>query len=664
MPPPNSQSAQSPVAPEAGATVDRWLSFLEELHPTEIDLGLERVLVVLRRLFPRKPRGRIITVAGTNGKGSAVATLEALLQAAGRTTGAYTSPHLETYNERIRLNGTMIEDAALVSAFEQVEAARRGVSLTYFEFGTLAAFVALAEAGVEDWLLEVGLGGRLDAVNVLDPDLAILTSIGIDHVDFLGDNREQIGFEKAGILRPGIPAVCADTDTPRSVLQQVAAQKVKLALVGRDYQLLEDGADGQRSVLLDYQDRRVRLPSGPLPVPSVAAAVVALSSLAPDLEVARIEQVLDELTVPGRFERMSTRPDVVVDVGHNPHAATWLAQRIHAEKAPGRRVLAVYAALSDKDVVGVYEAMKSEVDEWWLAGLDVPRGLSAVALSDRLSGAMLGGCSCSDTVGQAISAARAAARPGDLIVIFGSFFTVSEARRRLSPISARKRLTSFLDGSDREEFSFPSPSDPHDQLPAADYHHQLAEARSRTGESEALVVMAGRTCGVPLVACAFDSGFLGGTMGEEVGDRFVRAVDLAIERRLPLVCFSASAGLRVQEGIRALLQMAKTAAALERMHKAGIPYISVLTEQVAGEVSASLAMLGDLNIAEPDLQMGYASTEVIEQVELDALPAGFQGSQFLLEQGAVDMILDREQMRERIAHILAKFAGQGVPDTP
>lgn len=430
MPPPNNKAAQPPVAPEAGATVDRWLSFLEQLHPTEIDLGLDRVLVVLRRLFPRKPRGRIITVAGTNGKGSTVAALEALLRASGRTTGAYTSPHLETYNERIRLNGTMIEDAALVEAFEKVEAARRGVSLTYFEFGTLAAFVALADAGVEDWLLEVGLGGRLDAVNVLDPDLAILTSIDIDHVAFLGDNREQIGFEKAGILRPGIPAVCADTNTPRSVMQQVAAQKVDLALVGRDYHLQEGSSSCPGRVLLDYQDRRVSLPSGPLPVPSVAAAVVAVSTLQPELKVATVEQVLNTLTVPGRFERMSTRPDVVVDVGHNPHAAGWLAQRIRQEKRTGRRVLAVYAALSDKDAVGVCQAMTSEVDQWWLAGLDVPRGLSAQALSDRIQGVAPGSLCC-ETVGQAVSAALAAADPEDLVVVFGSFFTVAEARRLL-----------------------------------------------------------------------------------------------------------------------------------------------------------------------------------------------------------------------------------------
>ena len=436
MPPPSNNNVQPPVAPGAGATVDQWLSYLEALHPTEIDLGLDRVLVVFRRLFRRKPSGRIITVAGTNGKGSAVASLEALLQAAGRTTGAYTSPHLEVYNERIRLNGRNIDDASLVSAFERVEAARRGVSLTYFEFGTLASFVALAEAGVDDWLLEVGLGGRLDAVNVMDADLAIITSVDIDHVAFLGDNREVIGFEKAGVLRPRIPAVCADNEPPRSVLQQAAAQKVDLALAGRDYQVqsIESGQDGTPArLVLTHQGREVSLPSGPLPVPSVAAAVVAMHTLEPGLDNALVERALQQLKVAGRFERMLAQPDIFVDVGHNPHAARWLAGRLEAEKNAGSRVIAVYAALGDKDVNGVLEAMKPVVDRWWLAGLAVPRGLSAQALYQRAHSVELDHCECAETVSQAISSARAIARPEDLVIVFGSFFTVAEARRLLLP---------------------------------------------------------------------------------------------------------------------------------------------------------------------------------------------------------------------------------------
>ena len=433
MPPPSNRSDQPPASPGAGATVDQWLAYLEAIHPTEIDLGLDRVLVVLRRLFRRKPDARIITVAGTNGKGSAVAAVEALLRAAGRRTGAYTSPHLQRYNERVRLDGEDISDEALVRAFEAVEVARGNVSLTYFEFGTLAAFVAFAEAGLEDWVLEVGLGGRLDAVNVLDADFVILTSVDIDHVAFLGDNREVIGFEKAGVLRPGIPAVYADTDPPRSVLQQAAAQKVEMAMLGRDYQLTPEPptASAFPAVVLDYQNQQLRLPAGPLPVKSVGAAVVGVRQLEPGLPVADIEKVLAGLVVPGRFERLGSSPDIFLDVGHNPHAAGWLAGQLVSLKSPGRRIHAVYGALSDKDIEGVGKAMAGVVDAWYLASLQVPRGLSGQDLRARLASAGISDASVFETVGDALSSARSSAALNDLVVVFGSFFTVAEGREIL-----------------------------------------------------------------------------------------------------------------------------------------------------------------------------------------------------------------------------------------
>ncbi|SNC74433.1 dihydrofolate synthase / folylpolyglutamate synthase [Marinobacter sp. es.048] len=433
MPPPSNRPDQSPASPAAGATVDQWLTYLEAIHPTEIDLGLDRVLVVMRRLFRRKPGVRIITVAGTNGKGSAVAALETLLRAAGRRTGAYTSPHLQRYNERVRLNGEDISDDSLVSAFEAVEAARGNVSLTYFEFGTLAAFVAFADAGLDDWILEVGLGGRLDAVNVLDADFVILTSVDIDHVAFLGDNREAIGFEKAGVLRPGIPAIYADTDPPRSVLQQAAAQKVRMAMFGRDYQLIPESqaSPGIPAMVLNYQNQPIRLPAGPLPVKSVAAAVVAVRQLEPDLSVTVIEQVLSGLCVPGRFERLGSCPDIFLDVGHNPHAAGWLAEQLGGLKLPERRVHAVYGALADKDVEGVGRAMIDVVDAWYLASLKVPRGLSGHDLQARLAGASIAHAPAFESVQEALDSALSAAAPNDLVVVFGSFFTVAEGREIL-----------------------------------------------------------------------------------------------------------------------------------------------------------------------------------------------------------------------------------------
>lgn len=430
MPPPSNRPNQLPASPGAGATVDQWLSYLEAIHPTEIDLGLDRVLVVLRRLFRRKPFARIITVAGTNGKGSSVGALEALLRAAGRRTGAYTSPHLQRYNERVRLNGEDITDDSLVSAFEAVEAARGNVSLTYFEFGTLAAFVAFDDAGLDDWILEVGLGGRLDAVNVLDADFAILTSVDIDHIAFLGDNREVIGFEKAGVLRPGIPAVYADIDPPRSVIQQVAAQKVQMAMVGRDYELIAESqsASGFPAVELSYHDQTMRLPAGPLPVKSVAAAVVAVRQLEPGLSVSVIEQVLAGLSVPGRFERLGSSPDIFLDVGHNPHAAGWLAGQLSSLTSSGSRIHAVYGALADKDVEGVGGAMIDVVDAWYLASLKVPRGLSGHDLQTRLADVGVTNAPAFESVKEALNSALSAAKPNDIVVVFGSFFTVAEGR--------------------------------------------------------------------------------------------------------------------------------------------------------------------------------------------------------------------------------------------
>lgn len=431
MPPSSNTDGKPPVAPGANATPDQWLSYLESIHPSEIDLGLDRVLLVLRRLFPRKPSARIITVAGTNGKGSAVAAIEALLRAAGRTTGAYTSPHLHRYNERVRINGVDISDEALVRAFEAVETARGRTTLTYFEFGTLAAFVAFAEAGVEDWVLEVGLGGRLDAVNVLDADFAVLTSVDIDHVAFLGSDREVIGFEKAGVLRPRIPAVYADEDAPRSVLQQVSAQKVTLALYGRDYQLRlpEVGAVGESAkVHLDYRGETILFPSGPLPVKSVAAAVVAIRTLAPELSITRIESTLRGLSVPGRFEQLADNPATLVDVGHNPHAATWLADRLASMRVSGQRVVAVYAALGDKDVEGVARAMIPVVDEWFLAPLPVPRGLDVETLVERVRSAGVARFTRCESVAAALKMAREVAGHAGLVIVFGSFFTVAEAR--------------------------------------------------------------------------------------------------------------------------------------------------------------------------------------------------------------------------------------------
>ena len=437
MPPPNDPRARLPLAPGAGASLEDWLTYLESVHPTEIDLGLDRVLVVFRRLFRRNPCARILTVGGTNGKGSTVVALESLLASAGRTTGAYTSPHLQKYNERVRVGGRDVSDETLIRAFEAVELARGKTTLTYFEFGTLAAFKVFEEAGVDDWVLEVGLGGRLDAVNILDADLAIITSVDIDHVSFLGSDLETIGFEKAGILRSNRPAIFADFDPPRSVLQQANAQNIRLLRPGNGYTLTaSQGQGGKARLEIEGDATGIALPDVGLPLTSLAAAVVAIRQLEPELPVKVIEQQLDGLSLPGRFERLSESPLVIADVGHNPHAARWLASRIGAIRQPGQRVLAVYGALGDKDVEGVVSAMSGQVDRWFPAALSVPRGLGCEELAERMSAIEDGSggslsAICSGSVAAAISAAIAEAGENDLLLVFGSFFTVSAARELL-----------------------------------------------------------------------------------------------------------------------------------------------------------------------------------------------------------------------------------------
>ena len=418
--------------PGAGASLQDWLTYLESIHPVEIELGLERVLLVMRRLLPAGVRSRVVTVGGTNGKGSTVAALEALLLRAGRSVGCYTSPHLLDYNERVRVNGQPVSDDVLIRAFDQVEAARGRVSLTYFEFGTLAAFLAMVEAEVDTMVLEVGLGGRLDAVNILDADLAIITSVDLDHMAWLGDDRETIGYEKAGILRPGQRAIYGDDSPPSSVLQQAAAQRVQLSRPGQDYRIDHEPSG---PTLVTATGHRIPLPASGLPLNSLAAAAVAALELEPDLSDDAIAGILATTRLAGRFEQVIRAPEVYLDVGHNPHAAQWLAHRLTALKRgqTDRRVLAVYAGLEDKDSAGVGQALSAVVDQWYLAGLGVPRGLPVTALAERLQGVLpAAGIVTSATVSEALERALAQSRENDLVLVFGSFFTVVEGKRYFS----------------------------------------------------------------------------------------------------------------------------------------------------------------------------------------------------------------------------------------
>lgn len=414
-------------------TLDEWLSWQEGLNPKEIDLGLERVSRVLHRAGHASHFAcPLITVAGTNGKGSVVAYLEAIALAGGYKTCSYTSPHLLRYNERIRINGSDIDDESLCAAFERVDQARAEEQLTYFEFGTLAAIDLFMAAKPDLVIMEIGLGGRLDAVNIMQPGVAVITTIAIDHTDWLGTDRETIGLEKAGILRAGCPAVCGDFNPPRSVLDHAAKLGVDLKLIGNDF-----GVEPRPEtwVLRTNGNSVDGLPlpalAGQFQLANAATAIMALMSLHGfRTGVDAIKQGLENVRLPGRFQTIRQQPVVIVDVAHNRQAAESLVSQLRAHDCAGR-TCAVVAMLADKPVTDVVEVMSGEIDSWYTAGLEsVPRGLSATQMAAAVEqlGSDVKLCAASTVAGACEQALAAAAR-ADRIIIFGSFYTVAEAMR-------------------------------------------------------------------------------------------------------------------------------------------------------------------------------------------------------------------------------------------
>jgi len=414
-------------------TLDQWLCWQESLNPKEIDLGLGRVSRVLHQAGHNNHFDcPLITVAGTNGKGSVVAYLEAIALAEGYSTCSYTSPHLLRYNERIRIDGDEIDDNSLCNAFERIDQARVDVDLTYFEFGTLAAIDLFMAAKPDLVIMEIGLGGRLDAVNIMQPSVAAITSIAIDHTDWLGTDREAIGFEKAGIFRAGQVAVCGDADPPQSLLRHAEKLGVDLKLIGKHFHAQHTGEKWSFST----EDKAVdELPlpalSGEFQLANAATAIMVLKSL-PEMRVsaAAIKQGLRHVCLPGRFQRLRQQPAVIVDVAHNSQAAASLLSQLKADECSGR-THAVVAMLADKPVADVIHQLSSEIDCWYTAGLEsVPRGLSAkqmaVAVEQQASDVKL---SAASTVARACEQALAAAGKDDRIIIFGSFYTVAEATR-------------------------------------------------------------------------------------------------------------------------------------------------------------------------------------------------------------------------------------------
>jgi dihydrofolate synthase/folylpolyglutamate synthase len=436
-----------------------WLNWQESLNPAEIDLGLDRIAEVLARagLFSSF-NCPLITVAGTNGKGSVVAMLEAMAMSAGLKVCSYTSPHLFQYNERIKINAQSVDDDVLCAAFERIDQARGNCQLTYFEFGTLAAIDLFFKQQPDLVILEVGLGGRLDAVNIMDPDVSVLTSIAIDHVDWLGDNRELIGFEKAGIFRARKPVICGETEPPQSVIAEAERQQCEFLLAGRDFDVMA----GDDRVLNSWKLKSCYGDIENLPVPNLtgefqkfnaATAILALQLLQSkglltsgfNLADAAVS-ALSRIDLAGRFQKINNQPQVYVDVAHNPQAALALSSQLKLNESDESKTWAIVAMLSDKDIKGVIESVSAEIDHWCFAGLEnTPRGLSAQALIENLPDVFIKATKqenqckiLSDTVLSAESVKQACelvlskATKNDRIIIFGSFYTVAEAMQYFS----------------------------------------------------------------------------------------------------------------------------------------------------------------------------------------------------------------------------------------
>ena len=415
----------------ADAGLSEWLEYIGAVHPKSIAMGLERVSEV-RRAMKLAPQFPVITVGGTNGKGSTCAMMEAILSAAGHRVGCYTSPHLFLFNERIRIGRRSVSDVDIIAAFEQVEASRRAVPLTYFEFATLAAVKTFVDREVDVAILEVGLGGRLDAVNVFDADCAVITGISIDHVDYLGDTREAIGYEKAGIFRPGRPAICADPDPPQSMLHCARVTGARLMRLGDAFHFAArprqwDFTCGEETLRnLPYPALR-----GRFQVRNASAAIAALRSLSNlplPVTAEHIATGLRDARLPGRFQVLREAPTVVVDVAHNPEAAVSLAENL-ATSGPFDRTFAVFAMLGDKDIAGVINAIHGCIDIWLIADLRTDRGAPADRLRRELREAGVPGASIVsfDNPTLAYSAALERARAGDRVIVFGSFHTVAAA---------------------------------------------------------------------------------------------------------------------------------------------------------------------------------------------------------------------------------------------
>jgi dihydrofolate synthase / folylpolyglutamate synthase len=435
-----------------GKTLSQWLALQEAAHPKSIDLGLARVGAVARRLGIERPNSSVITVGGTNGKGSTAAHLEALCLAAGRSVGLFTSPHFLRYNERIRIDGVEPQDAAIVAAFERIEAARGATTLTFFEYNTLAALLLFAERQVEVALLEVGLGGRLDATNLIDADVSVVCSVGLDHRDWLGETVEEIGAEKAGIFRSHRPAVLGAAAMPASVYSAIASLGARAIVAERDFTWqvqVRSGAEPRwryRGIRLDLADLPPSALAGSIQYRNASTALAALEALAmygerpaaqkviAALDASTVVAALRRVRLAGRFQIVPGPVEWILDIAHNPPAAEVLASQLQERPCQGR-TLGVVGILGDKDAPAIGRALASAFDRWFLCALEGPRGVSAAELARRLEPTVREPI-LAESVRAACEAARADAKPGDRVVVCGSVHTVGPALEWLGVYSS------------------------------------------------------------------------------------------------------------------------------------------------------------------------------------------------------------------------------------
>jgi len=415
---------QNQIIPQATSPLAAWLYYLEHLHSQAIELGLDRVKAVASKLDLLQPAPFVFTVAGTNGKGTTCRTLEAILIAAGLRVGVYSSPHLVRYTERVRIQGEELSEEAHCRSFATLEAGRGDISLTYFEYGTLSALRLFKDARLDVVILEVGLGGRLDATNIVDANVAVVTSIALDHTDWLGSDRESIGREKAGVFRGNKPAIVGEPDMPQSIADVAAEKGADLYRLGErwNYRVVGDRWrwEAQDGEVLDD------LPVPNVPLPNAATALAALHYCALNIPETAIRSGLQQAQLPGRFQTVSESPRLILDVAHNPHAASYLAGRLAQLPRHGGKVRAVVGMLHDKDIAGTLACLAPQIDQWYCAPLEGPRGASVEELAVHLTQAH----QFTDVV-SAWQQAMQDADSQDIVIVCGSFHTVAHVMAAL-----------------------------------------------------------------------------------------------------------------------------------------------------------------------------------------------------------------------------------------